>query len=89
MKLKDKAHVGIAKCTQLSARKARCAFPIYRDFTRVGHVQSAQNLKKGGFACTRGAHDADNLAGFDSQVHASEDLQVAKPFDDVRGLNHA
>ena len=52
-------------------------------------IKRAQDLKKGGFAGTRRAHNAHNLACIHSQVHPAENLQLPKPFDDVRGLNHA
>ena len=89
MELKDKTKVGIAKCAQLATGQPGRALAPNGNLARIRQVERAQDLKEGGFAGTRRAHDAHNLACIHSQVHPAEDLQLPKPFDDVRGLNHA
>ena len=89
MVLEDSPEVGIAKRTELATGQPGRALAPNGNLACIGHVKRAQDLKKGGFAGTRRAHNAHNLACIHSQVHPAENLQLPKPFDDVRGLNHA
>lgn len=89
VELEDKTQVGIAKGTECIPRHAGGGHPPNAEVPGVGQIEGAKDLKKGGFSCTRGANNGDDLSRFHRQIHVPKDLQRAKAFGDVGGLNHA